>query len=128
MTDGSVVMAVLRLVVSLAVVLVLLVLAARFAARRGAGGWRPGRATVEVEVLSRRALGRTSSLQVVQVGTQVMVLGVTERSVSVLGELDEADLVQPTPAAVSDAAPATPTGWPWSAAALVLGRGGSHRG
>ena len=93
MTDGSIVLAVIRLLVSLAVVLVLLVALARWASRRGIGSARPGRATVEVEVLSRRSLGRSSTLQVVKVGTQVMVLGVTERGVSVLGELGPDDLV-----------------------------------
>jgi flagellar protein FliO/FliZ len=125
MTDASVAMAVVRLVVSLAVVLVLLVVMARFAARRGLGGHRPGQPSVSVEVLSRRALGRSSSVQVVQVGRQVMVLGVTEGSVSVLGELDPDEVEQPQQAA--EAGRAVPTGWPWSAAALVLGRGGSHR-
>lgn len=93
MTDGSIVLAVIRLLVSLAVVLVLLVALARWASRRGIGSARPGRATVEVEVLSRRSLGRSSTLQVVKVGTQVMVLGVTDRGVSVLGELGPQDLV-----------------------------------
>ncbi len=125
MSDSSVVVAVLRLVVSLAVVLVLLVSLARYAARRGAGGMRPGRASVTVEVLSRRPLGRSTSLQVVQVGQQVMVLGVTDSSVSVLGELGELDVVRATP---SEAPSAVPTGWPWSAAALVLGRGQARRG
>ncbi|MEP6854067.1 MAG: flagellar biosynthetic protein FliO [Pedococcus sp.] len=166
MTDGSVVLAVIRLLVSLAVVLVLLVALARWASRRGIGSARPGRAGVEVEVLSRRSLGRSSTLQVVKVGTQVMVLGVTDRGVSVLGELGPEDLV-PAAAALSvvpSAVPATgsapttyeaaesraialasvdsrsatrstrraaaaaPAGWPWNAAALVLGAGRSRRG
>ncbi len=93
MTDGSVVLAVIRLIVSLAVVLVLLVALARWASKRGIGSARQGRASVEVEVLSRRSLGRSSTLQVVKVGTQVMVLGVTDRGVSVLGELGPQDLV-----------------------------------
>lgn len=96
MTDGSVVLAVIRLLVSLAVVLVLLVALARWASKRGIGSGRPGRSSVEVEVLTRRSLGRNSTLQVVKVGSQVMVLGVTERGVSVLGELGEEDLVPST--------------------------------
>ncbi len=103
MSDGSVVMAVLRLLVSLAVVLVLLVGLARWAARRGAGGWRPGGATVRVDVLARRALGKSSTLQVVRVGEQVMVLGVTEHAVSVLRELDGEDLVTPAAEATAPA-------------------------
>jgi flagellar protein FliO/FliZ len=100
MTDGSVVLAVIRLLVSLAVVLVLLVMLARWASKRGIGGARPGRATVEVEVLTRRSLGRSSTLQVVKVGTQVMVLGVTDHGVSVLGELGAEDLVPAAPLSV----------------------------
>ena len=96
MTDGSVVLAVIRLLVSLAVVLVLLVALARWASKRGIGSGRPGRSTVDVEVLTRRSLGKNSTLQVVKVGSQVMVLGVTERGVSVLGELGEEDLVRPS--------------------------------
>src|SRR6476661_7646811 len=97
MTDGSVVLAVLRLLVSLAVVLVLLVMLARWASKRGLGSGRPGRSTVEVEVLSRRSLGKASTLQVVKVGSQVMVLGVTDRGVTVLGELGDEDVVPATP-------------------------------
>ena len=184
MSDGSVVLAVLRLLVSLGAVLALLVVLARYAAKRGLGGVRPGRGTVSVDVLSRRSLGKASSVQVVQVGSRVMVLGVTDRSVSVLTELDEAELAQPelaqpelaqrepaqpvragsfptqlplagsfaaavdrasvpagpVPAPTAElpsraarrgavaARPAQPLGWPWSAAALVLGHVRPRRG
>jgi flagellar protein FliO/FliZ len=183
MSDGSVVLAVLRLLVSLGAVLALLVVLARYAAKRGLGGARTGRGPVTLDVLSRRALGKASSVQVVQVGSRVMVLGVTDRSVSVLTELSEAELAQPEPAQCEPAQPepaqsalARPTaaqpvragsfaaavdrasvppgvaspaaelpsraarrravtprpgqqlGWPWSAAALVLGHGRPRRG
>jgi len=166
MSDGSVVLAVLRLLVSLGAVLTLLVVLARYAAKRGLGGARTGRGTVTVDVLSRRSLGKSSSVQVVQVGSRVMVLGVTDRAVSVLTELGEADLavtelpegdskvVRPVPGtaaadlvlagstgrpgevpsrasrrvAAASSRPAQPLGWPWSAAALVLGQGRSRRG
>ncbi|GAA2735666.1 hypothetical protein GCM10009867_18490 [Pedococcus aerophilus] len=129
MTDGSVVLAVIRLLVSLAVVLVLLVALARWASKRGIGSGRPGRSAVDVEVLTRRSLGKNSTLQVVKVGSQVMVLGVTERGVSVLGELGEEDLVRPsTPLSVvpsiapqpGAAVPAdVPTGVPTAVPAAV---------
>jgi flagellar biogenesis protein FliO len=163
MSDGSVVLAVLRLLVSLGAVLALLVVLARYAAKRGLGGARTGRGTVSVDVLSRRSLGKSSSVQVVQVGSRVMVLGVTERAVNVLTELDDSELAQPEPAwtgwagsfaaavdrapvpagtsspateLVSRAArrgavparPAQKLGWPWSAAALVLGHVRPRRG
>lgn len=93
--DGSVVLVVLRLLVSLGVVLTLLVLLARWARKRGLGGAVGSRAGVQVEVLSRRALGRGSALHVVRVGEQVLVLGVTDQQVAVLRELEP----EPVPAA-----------------------------
>ncbi|MGN6300956.1 MAG: FliO/MopB family protein [Angustibacter sp.] len=99
MSDGSTLLAVLRLLVSLGAVLTLVVWVARYAAKRGIGGARTPRGGVSVDVLSRRSLGRTSSVQVVQVGRRTMVLGVTEHGVSVLGELGEEDLVVPEPVA-----------------------------
>lgn len=97
MSDGSTVVAVLRLLVSLGAVLTLVVWIARYAAKRGIGGARSPRGGITVDVLSRRSLGRTSSVQVVQVGRRTMVLGVTEHGVSVLGELGEDDLAVPEP-------------------------------
>lgn len=102
--DGSTVLAVLRLAVSLGVVLTLLVLLARWARKRGVGGTVGGRTGVEVELLTRRALSRGSALHVVRVGEQVLVLGVTDQQVSVLRELDPlpAPALVPAVAAVAD--------------------------
>lgn len=110
--DGSVVLVVLRLLVSLGVVLTLLVLLARWARKRGLGGAVGSRAGVQVEVLSRRALGRGSALHVVRVGEQVLVLGVTDQHVSLLRELDPQvlEVVEPEQEAPVAAAPvAAPT-------------------
>lgn len=96
--DGSTVLAVLRLLVSLGVVLTLLVMLARWARRRGVGGTVGGRTGVEVELLSRRALSRGSALHVVRVGEQVLVLGVTDQQVSVLRELDPVPALAAAPA------------------------------
>jgi flagellar protein FliO/FliZ len=73
----------IRLVVSLAIVVGLLLLLARFGARkfRGSSG-------ALVQVVHRQPLSRTSSVAVVTVGTRVLVLGTTEQQVSVLAELD----------------------------------------
>jgi flagellar protein FliO/FliZ len=93
--DGSLVGTLLRLVVSLAVVLVLLVLLARYLGHRqlgtGAGRRRPTRRrpVAPVEVVSRHGLSRGSSLAVVRAGGQLLLVGVTESSVSVLRELEE---------------------------------------
>lgn len=100
--DGSTVLAVLRLAVSLGVVLTLLVLLARWARKRGVGGTVGGRTGVEVELLTRRALSRGSALHVVRVGEQVLVLGVTDQQVSVLRELDPLPAPAIAPVAVAD--------------------------
>ena len=95
MVDGSLVGTLLRLVVSLAVVLLLLVFLARYLNHRqggtGRGVARPGRRkpAAPVEVLSRHGLSRGSSLAVVRAGGQLLLVGVTETSVSVLRELEE---------------------------------------
>ncbi|MBT9254954.1 flagellar biosynthetic protein FliO [Phycicoccus sp. MAQZ13P-2] len=121
--DGSVVLVVLRLLVSLGVVLTLLVLLARWARKRGLGGAVGSRAGVQVEVLSRRALGRGSALHVVRVGEQVLVLGVTDQHVSLLRELDPQvlEVVEPEQEAPVVAAPTValaPAAAPDFAAAL----------
>ncbi|MBJ7528877.1 MAG: flagellar biosynthetic protein FliO, partial [Nocardioides sp.] len=73
----------LRMVVSLAVVVGLLLLIARLGARRFSG-----RAGAAVQVLHRQQLGRGSALTVVTVGGRTLVLGTTEQQVRVLAELD----------------------------------------
>ena len=95
MVDGSIVGTLVRLVVSLAVVLLLLVFLARYLNRRQVGGSRglglPGRRKplADVEVLSRHGLSRGSSLAVVRAGDRMLLVGVTETSVTVLRELEE---------------------------------------
>lgn len=89
----------IRLVVSLAIVVGLLMLLARFGARRFRG-----QAGAMVRVLHRQPLSRTSSVAVVTVGARVLVLGTTEHQVSILTELDPEELdlvvedVEPEPA------------------------------
>ncbi|MGG5259673.1 flagellar biosynthetic protein FliO [Phycicoccus avicenniae] len=101
--DGSLMLAGLRLLVSLGVVLTLLVLLARWARRRGVGGTVGARTGVEIELLSRRALSRGSAVHVVRVGEQVLVLGVTDQQVAVLRELEAPAPVAPTLAVVTSA-------------------------
>jgi len=76
-----------RLLVSLAVVLGLMALAARAVRRRGLTGGGTS-ASTRIEVLARQGLGRTASVQLVRVAGRTLVLGVTEQSVQVLGEAD----------------------------------------
>ena len=77
----------IRLVVSLAFVLGLLLLIARISSRR----FRGSRDSM-VRVLHRQQLTRSSAVSVVSVGSRVLVLGTTEQQVSVLAELDPEDV------------------------------------
>ncbi len=105
-----------RLAVSLAVVLGLMMVAGRLLRRRGLGSAKGSAATSRIEILARQGLGRSSSVQLVRVGGRTLVLGVTEATVSVLGEADplmlEAELAL---AALPSSSPERPTpqkpGW-----------------
>ena len=96
MEDLSVVALLGRLAVSMAVVLTLLGLAAKLLRRRGLGG--TGGGSTRIEVLARHGLGRTSSVQLVRVAGRTLVLGVTDTSVSLLGEGEALGLEVPDPA------------------------------
>lgn len=88
----------LRTVVSLAVVLALLVFFIRWLDKNSSRA-RRGRenAQAPVDVLSRTALSRAASVQVVRVGGQVLVLGVTDSTVSVLTDLGPGDFESARP-------------------------------
>ncbi|HET7690384.1 MAG TPA: flagellar biosynthetic protein FliO [Nocardioidaceae bacterium] len=77
----------IRLVVSLAIVVGLLIVLARVGSKRFAGQ----RGDL-VHVVHRQALTRTSSVAVVTVGSRVLVLGTTEQQVQLLTELDPDEL------------------------------------
>jgi len=76
-----------RLVVSLAIVVGLLLLLARVGGRKFRGS-----ADAPVRVVHRQPLSRTSAVALVQVGERVLVLGTTEHQVSVLTELSPDEL------------------------------------
>jgi flagellar protein FliO/FliZ len=78
---------VLRVFFSLAVVVGLLMLAARIANKRFRG-----RSGATIEVIHRQQLTRGSAISVVSVGPRVLVLGMTDHQVNVLTELDPMDL------------------------------------
>jgi flagellar protein FliO/FliZ len=78
---------VIRLVFSLAVVVGLLLMMARFSAKRF-----QGRGDAFVRVMHRQALSRGSTVAVVTVGPRVLVLGTTEHQVRLLAELDPEEL------------------------------------
>lgn len=92
MSDGSLALTLVRAVISLALVLGLLVVCLRVMARRGGFAPAARQATVPVDVVGRRQLGRGSSVQVVRVGRQTLVLGVTDAEVSVLTHLSADDV------------------------------------
>jgi len=96
---------VVRLVFSLAVIVGMLLMLARFSAKRFRGT-----SGSLVRVVHRQPLSRTSALAVVTVGSRVLVLGTTEQHVQLLTELDpeEVDLLaDPALAAAFDAEPAS---------------------
>lgn len=80
---------VVRLVASLALVVGMLWLMARFGAKRFRGA-----AGSMVQVVHRQPLSRTSALVVVTVGPRVLVLGTTEQSVTLVSELDPDELTE----------------------------------
>lgn len=82
----------IRLVFSLAIVLGLLLLLARFGGRRFRGN-----RDAMVRVLHRQALSRGSAVSVVAVGSRVLVLGTTEQQVRVLTELDPEEVASSAP-------------------------------
>ena len=78
---------VVRLVVSLAVVVGLMLLLAKLSMRRF-----QGRGDALVRVVHRQHLSRSSSIAVVTVGSRVLVLGTTEQQVQLLTELDPEEI------------------------------------
>ena len=101
---GSTVSLLLRLFVSLAVVIGIMVFAGAVLRRRGVGlatGGRSGKRLL-VDVVARRGLSRNAAIAIVRVPGKHLVVGVTESSVNLLGELD-ADAVEAEEAEVQDA-------------------------
>ncbi len=81
---------ILRVVVSLALVLGLFWLAARAGSRRFSTGPRS-----LMRVRGRQSLSRTASLAVVEVGSRVLVVGISDGGVRLLTELDPFELEPP---------------------------------
>ncbi|CAM3339290.1 flagellar biosynthetic protein FliO [Nocardioides dubius] len=77
----------IRLIASLAIVVGLLLLAAKFFGRQF-----QSRVGATIQVLHRQALTRSASVAVVVVGPRVLVLGTTDQQVNVLAELDPEEL------------------------------------
>jgi flagellar biosynthetic protein FliO len=99
--DTSLVALLVRVVVSLGVVLAIMAGAAAVLRRSGVvgtsvSGKRGGRRrTAPMEVIARHGLTRGASVTVVRLGGRALVLGVTEHQVSLLTEIDPAELDAP---------------------------------
>ena len=83
---------VLRVVLSLGIVLGLMWFVARASSRK-----LGGRSRSVVAVVARQPLSRGSSLAVVEVGERVLVVGVSDGGVSLLTEMDPAELTSRAP-------------------------------
>ncbi len=84
MSDASLAVVLLRLVLAVAVVVALLLLTARLTRRVGSAG--AGAARGSIRVVARQPLGRNASVAVIETGGRTFVLGVTDHQVSLLGE------------------------------------------
>jgi len=97
-----------RLLVSLAVVLGLLWLVARRARRGGRKRIRSGKL---IDLLGRQQLSRTSSVAVIRVLDRALIVGVSEATVTVLGEVEldavNANLAELDPTRAEDPMPAS---------------------
>ena len=105
-----------RLIFSLAVVMGLMWAAATMLRRRGMGGLSKSRTPrgADIEQLSRRHMGRNSSIAVIRVGEKAMVVGVTDQRITKLddAEVDEIDLNEGANwTAPSGALPSPATAW-----------------
>lgn len=114
--DVSLVALLVRVVVSLGVVLAVMAGAAAVLRRSGVagsavGGKRGGRRRpVPVEILARHGLSRGAFVTVVRLGGRALVLGVTEHQVSLLTEVDPAELEAESLSAEADESSAGPAG------------------
>jgi flagellar protein FliO/FliZ len=75
-----------RVLVSLVVVLAVIWVLARKFRKSANGGKRKGVGLIDV--LGRQQLSRTASVAVVRIGSQALVVGITDTQVNVLGETD----------------------------------------
>ena len=112
--DVSLLALLVRVVVSLGVVLAVMAAAAAVLRRSGVVGTAPAgrrgmrRRSLPLEVIARHGLSRGSSLAVVRLGERALVLGVTEHQVTLLTEVDPAELDAPPDPDEPFAGPAGP--------------------
>ena len=124
--DVSLVTLLVRVVVSLGVVLAIMAAAAAVLRRSGVVGAAPAgkrgmrRRNLPMEVIARHGLSRGSSLAIVRLGERALVLGVTEHQITLLTEVDPAELdatPDPDEHLAGPAGPGTgPGALPWKVA------------
>ena len=93
MGDVSLLSLFARLAISLAVVLAVMALAGRALRKKAMPGMGRRQRVAPIEVLARQGLGRSASVAMVKAGGKVLLLGVTEQNVNILGEADDLGLL-----------------------------------
>jgi flagellar protein FliO/FliZ len=86
---------VVRLLVTLALVVGIMLAAVKIARRRRGLSPRTMLGQSQIELVARRGLSRSSSIAVVKFGDRNLVVGVTDAAVSVLADIDDAALGGP---------------------------------
>ncbi len=82
----------LRTVLALGLVIVLMV-GAMYAVRSLSGRIGPRGGRAPIRVLARSFLGQKSSIAIVEVGTEVLVLGISVNAVNLLGRIEDEDVI-----------------------------------
>jgi flagellar biogenesis protein FliO len=104
-SNASLGVALARVVIVLGLLWIVLRVIRRASGRSRASATRSARRTCTIELLNRRAIGRSASVAAVRVGTKMYVLGVTDQRIEKLDECDapEFDLEIDLPTEFDDA-------------------------
>ncbi len=94
MASASTLILFVRLILSLAVVIGLMWVAANVLRKRGFAGVasRKGARGPDLELLARRPLGRNASIAVVRIGERALVVGVTDHQVTKLADVENTEI------------------------------------
>lgn len=93
MANASLGVALARVVIVLGLLWIVMRIIRRVSGRSsGGGGSRSARNICTIEVLNRRAVGRTASVAAVRVGAKMYVLGITDQRIEKLDECDAPEL------------------------------------
>jgi len=121
----------IQMVVGLAVIIVLIKVASRLVRGRGGRALGHGPRPHGVSVVGRQSLGKGVQVAMVTAGRQTYLLGVTQRQVTLLGEVDTTEPVVVSvgtglaTAGLELAATAVPAALPPGLATVATGSGGS---